>query len=100
MKWTMNQTLCGDFMPQRVWVPPSRQHLGSLMESLSPGWMKDHHHTFMAGRVSYVDYDKEDIPVLHGMPLFYKRKSFSHEKEVRVSCSRTSTNPAMEEPGT
>ena len=58
----------------------------SLMESLTPGWIDDPHDTFMAGRVRYVDYDTEDIPVLHGMPLFYKRVSFSHEKEVRVAC--------------
>ena len=57
----------------------------SLMESLSPGWIEDPHHIFMAGRVSYVDYAIDDIPVLYGMPLFYKRKSFSHEKEVRIA---------------
>ena len=58
----------------------------SLMESVAPGWLDDPHPSFMAGRVSYVDYDTEDIPVLNGMPLFYKRKSFSHEKEVRIAC--------------
>ena len=57
----------------------------SLMEALTPGWIDEHHYTFMAGRVSYVDYDTEDIPVLNGMPLFYKRKSFSHEREVRIA---------------
>ena len=32
----------------------------SLMESLTPGWIDDPHDAFMAGRVSYVDYDTED----------------------------------------
>ena len=41
---------------------------------------------YMAGKVEYVDYKTEDIPVLYGMSLFYKRKSFSHEREVRVVC--------------
>ena len=58
----------------------------SLMESMSPGWIENPHDTFMAGRVGYVDYDTEDIPVLHGMSLFYKRKSFSYEREVRIAC--------------
>ena len=42
--------------------------------------------SYKAGRVEYVDYKTEDIPVLEGMSLFYKRKSFSHECEVRVVC--------------
>ena len=41
---------------------------------------------YMAGNVEYVDYKTEDIPVLYGKSLFYKRKSFSHEREVRVVC--------------
>ena len=41
---------------------------------------------YMAGRVEYVDYATEDIPILYGMSLFYKRKSFSHEREVRIVC--------------
>ena len=64
----------------------------SLMESLAPGWIDDPHPTTMAGRVSYVDYDTDDIPVLNGMPLFYKRKSFSHEKEVRVARFENESN--------
>ena len=43
-----------------------------------------HSDTYQAGRVEYVDYDKCDIPILYGMPLFYKRKSFIHEEEVRI----------------
>ena len=58
----------------------------SLMESLTRGWIDDPHDTFVAGRVMYVDYETEDIPLLHGMPLFYKRKAFSHENEVRIAC--------------
>ena len=58
----------------------------SLMNSLLPGWFEHPHNAFMAGRVTYVDYDTYDIPVLYGMPLFYKRQSFSHEREVRITC--------------
>ncbi len=39
---------------------------------------------YRAGRVEYVDYEKCDIPTLFGMPLFYKRKPFDHEREVRI----------------
>lgn len=57
---------------------------GSLLESLVG--QVEPYHTYTAGRVRYVDYDTEDIPVLHGMSLFYKRLSFAHEHEVRVVC--------------
>ena len=40
--------------------------------------------TYQTGRVEYVDYDKCDIPMLFGMPLFYKRESFAYEHEVRI----------------
>ncbi len=63
-----------------------RTNIESLMESMTPGWIDDPHDTFMAGRVSYVNFDTDDIPVLNGMPLFYKRNAFSHEKEVRIAC--------------
>ena len=41
---------------------------------------------YMAGKVKYVDYNTEDIPALYGNSLFYKRKPYSHEHEVRVVC--------------
>ena len=43
------------------------------------------------GSVQYVDYDATPIPFGNALlPLFYKRLSFSHEREVRaaVFCRR------------
>ncbi|MDE3256827.1 MAG: DUF2971 domain-containing protein [Gemmatimonadota bacterium] len=37
------------------------------------------------GRVEYVDYETTDIAMLSTMPVFCKRKSFSHEHEVRIA---------------
>jgi hypothetical protein len=40
---------------------------------------------FHLGRVRYVDFEREPLPTLNLLvPAFLKRKSFEHEKEVRV----------------
>ncbi len=55
----------------------------SLLKSLNLSVAPDDS-TYMAGRVTYVDYEKDDIPLGNGMPVFYKRMAFSHEHEVRI----------------
>ena len=35
-------------------------------------------------RVEYVPYEQEIIPLGFGAPLFFKRRNFDHEREVRV----------------
>jgi hypothetical protein len=47
------------------------------------------------GKVQYIDFDTEAIPDVGyvQMPFFYKRKSFEHEREVRV-ISLSGTNAA------
>ncbi len=37
------------------------------------------------GRAEYGDYETTDIPMLSTIPVFCKRKSFSHEREVRIA---------------
>ncbi|RFA13936.1 hypothetical protein B7R22_09875 [Subtercola boreus] len=38
-----------------------------------------------AGRVKYIDYDTGQFPTNNGfIPFLYKRKSFEHEREVRI----------------
>jgi len=40
---------------------------------------------FFIGKIEYLDYDKQNVPELNMLrPPFLKRKSFQHEKEVRV----------------
>ncbi|WP_421197132.1 hypothetical protein [Aeromonas enteropelogenes] len=37
-----------------------------------------------AGRINYIDYDNDNLSVNNSyLPYFYKRKAFSHEREVR-----------------
>lgn len=40
---------------------------------------------YLIGEVDYIDYDNNDIPDTFIHPFFYKRKSFEHEKEVRIA---------------
>ena len=36
------------------------------------------------GKVQYIDYEKEDMPIEFLSPFFHKRKSFRHERELRA----------------
>ena len=36
------------------------------------------------GRVNYIAYDRDPMPVSDFPPVFYKRKAFEHEREVRA----------------
>lgn len=56
----------------------------SLLDSLDFISEEDKNNTRM-GRVHYVDYDSDYVPEFNGMSFFHKRKSFSHEHEVRLA---------------
>lgn len=56
-----------------------RSTVRSLIASISD--TKDYY----LGWVKYIDFDKYDVPELNMLvPPFYKRKSFEHEREIRV----------------
>ena len=49
------------------------------------------------GRVSYIDYDKDWIPEENlFVPFLHKRKSFEHEREVRVIAARVPPDSYLE----
>lgn len=54
--------------------------LGRLNKSL-----KETKETIFVGKIKYIDYEKESIPEGNQYyPFLYKRKSFEHEKELRL----------------
>ena len=66
--------------------------VGSLRRSISD--LRD----YFVGRVRYVDFDKEPTPELNVLvPPFLKRKSFEHEKELRVLYWQADANPAADD---
>lgn len=53
--------------------------VGRLVDSI------DDPKDFFVGRVKYIDFDTESVPQLNLLlPTFLKRKSFEHEREVRI----------------
>ncbi len=45
---------------------------------------KDSEFDINIGKVQYIDYDKEEIPINLLSPFFHKRKSFRHESELHA----------------
>ena len=60
----------------------------SSLEKLT-GSVSVEEHRFMLGKVKYIDYAKQKIPIKHLMnAFFYKNRYFEHEKELRLICYR------------
>lgn len=55
-----------------------------LKESLKYDSLKESKFNIYIGKVQYIDYEKEEIPIFFWAPFFHKRKSFKHESELRV----------------
>ena len=61
-----------------------RTDFGSLVGSLGLSDTESYK-DIRFGRVSYVDYGNDDMRLFNGMLFFHKRRSFDHEREVRVA---------------
>jgi hypothetical protein len=73
-----------------MWKLYSRDNAGvaivSTMNQMRTAVDTSPHRIAMLGPVEYLDFDNDDMQLpmgTHAMPQFSKRKSFSHEKEVR-----------------
>ncbi len=55
-----------------------------LRDSLDLSGIKEGIYNIHIGKVQYIDYEEEEIPINLWAPFFHKRKSFRHESELRI----------------
>lgn len=73
-----------------------------LRDSLDFSNLKEGMYNVYIGKVQYIDYRKEEIPIALWAPFFHKRKSFKHESELRIviqkkkSISERSKRPCVD----
>lgn len=67
--------------------------MGDLTRSLLPG-----EYRLVLGKVKYIDYTKEKIPIGYLMnSFFYKNRYFEHEKELRLVCYKLDKSRAAKD---
>ena len=89
--WHMNE-----YESAAMWKLYLKSEEGVAIQStyrrLADSFNKDDIVEVFIGTINYIDYEKERIPIQNALyPFLYKRKSFEHEKELRVIILDTPT---------
>jgi len=87
----VNQQLCGMYtlaLPKAI-----KTTIDGLYDSVQP------HNNVYVGKVQYIDYNKDMASKNIFETLFYKRKSFEHEHEIRLIVLEDDENPYFEQAG-
>lgn len=61
-----------------------RSSFKRLRDSLKYDSLRESRFNIYIGKVQYIDYEEDEIPISFWAPFFHKRKSFKHESELRV----------------
>ena len=72
--------------------------LTNLIKALSKEELSQKEYNLNVGKVKYIEYMKDKIPIFNLMnPFFYKSNYFEHEKELRLTCYSRDTTIVADE---